>query len=153
MLPIRRALLSVSDKTGLAALAQGLAELGVEMISTGGTFRHLAERGLPVVPVSEVTGSPEILEGRVKTLHPRIHGGILADRAKDEHLRQIEEQGIGRIDLVVVNLYPFRETVGDPEVTLEKAVETIDVGGPTMVRAAAKNFGGVTVVVDPAEPA
>ena len=151
MLPIRRALLSVSDKTGLVELASGLAELGVEMISTGGTFRHLAERGLPVVPVSEVTGSPEILEGRVKTLHPRIHGGILADRAKDEQLRQIEEQGIGRIDLVVVNLYPFRETVSDPEVTLEKAVETIDVGGPTMVRAAAKNFGGVTVVVDPAD--
>jgi phosphoribosylaminoimidazolecarboxamide formyltransferase/IMP cyclohydrolase len=149
MLPIRRALLSVSDKTGLADLAFGLAELGVEMVSTGGTFRHLAALELPVVPVSEVTGSPEILEGRVKTLHPRIHGGILADRTKGDHLREIEEHGIGRIDLVVVNLYPFRETVSDPAVTLEQAVETIDVGGPAMVRAAAKNFGGVAVVVDP----
>jgi phosphoribosylaminoimidazolecarboxamide formyltransferase / IMP cyclohydrolase len=151
MLPIRRALLSVSDKTGLVELASGLAELGVEMVSTGGTFRHLAEAGLPVTPVSEVTGSPEILEGRVKTLHPRIHGGILADRGKPAHLRQIEEHGIGRIDLVVVNLYPFRETVARPEVTVEEAVESIDVGGPAMLRAAAKNFAAVVVLVDPAD--
>jgi phosphoribosylaminoimidazolecarboxamide formyltransferase / IMP cyclohydrolase len=151
MLPARRALLSVSDKTALFELASGLAELGIEIVSTGGTFRHLAGHGLPAVPVSEVTGFPEVLEGRVKTLHPRIHAGILADRDKPEHLRAIDEQGIGRIDVVVVNLYPFRETVRDPGVSLAAGVEQIDVGGPCMVRAAAKNFRGVTVVVDPAD--
>ena len=134
MLPIRRALLSVSDKTGLAELASGLAELGVEMVSTGGTFRHLAERGLPVVPVSEVTGSPETLEGRVKTLHPRIHGGILAVRDNPDHARALEEHGIGPIDLVVVNLYPFEQTIAREGVTLDEAVEQIDIGGPAMVR-------------------
>jgi phosphoribosylaminoimidazolecarboxamide formyltransferase/IMP cyclohydrolase len=151
MLPARRALLSVSDKTGLLELAQGLNELGIEIVSTGGTFRHLAGHGIPVVPVSEVTGFPEVLDGRVKTLHPHIHAGILADRHRPEHLRAIEEQGIGRVDVVAVNLYPFRETVKDPTVSLAAGVEQIDVGGPTMVRAAAKNFRGVAVVVDPAD--
>jgi phosphoribosylaminoimidazolecarboxamide formyltransferase/IMP cyclohydrolase len=151
MLPARRALLSVSDKTGLLELAQGLVELGIEIVSTGGTFRHLASHGVPVVPVSEVTGFPELLDGRVKTLHPRIHAGILADRRKQEHLRALGDEGIERIDVVVVNLYPFRETVREPGVTLPEAVEQIDIGGPTMVRAAAKNFGGVAIVVDPAD--
>ena len=151
MLPARRALLSVSDKTGLLELAGGLAELGIEIVSTGGTFRHLASHGLPVIPVSEVTGFPEVLDGRVKTLHPRIHAGILADRDKREHLQAIDAQDIGRIDVVAVNLYPFRETVRDPAVSLAAGVEQIDVGGPCMVRAAAKNFRGVAVVVDPAD--
>jgi len=149
MLPARRALLSVSDKTGLVELARGLVELGVELVSTGGTARHLAEAGLAVTGVSEVTGFPEILDGRVKTLHPRIHAGLLADREKPEHLAKLEEMQIGRIDLVVVNLYPFLETVSRPDATPEEIVEMIDIGGPSMLRAAAKNFGGVAVVVDP----
>src|SRR5690348_16127976 len=120
MLPARRTLLSVSDKSGLLELTQGLAALGIEIISTGGTFQHLAKHGVPVIPVSEVTGFPELLEGRVKTLHPRIHGGILANRQKRSHLDQLEQQGISRIDVVAVNLYPFRETVADPATTLEQ---------------------------------
>jgi phosphoribosylaminoimidazolecarboxamide formyltransferase/IMP cyclohydrolase len=151
MLPARRALLSVSDKTGLAEFARGLAELGVELVSTGGTARHLREQGLAVVAVSEVTGFPEILDGRVKTLHPRIHAGLLADRAIPEHLATLAEHGIERIDLVIVNLYPFLETVSRPGATPAEIVEMIDVGGPSMLRAAAKNFGGVAVVVDPAD--
>jgi phosphoribosylaminoimidazolecarboxamide formyltransferase / IMP cyclohydrolase len=145
----RRALLSVSDKSGLAEFARGLAELGFELVSTGGTARHLAEAGLEVVPVSDVTGFPEILNGRVKTLHPMIHGGLLADRAKPEHLAALAEHGIGRIDLVAVNLYPFRQTVADPSSQPAEIVEMIDIGGPSMVRSAAKNFSGVAVVVDP----
>jgi phosphoribosylaminoimidazolecarboxamide formyltransferase/IMP cyclohydrolase len=149
MLPVRRALLSVSDKAGLAELASGLAALGVELVSTGGTARHLRAAGLVVTDVSQLTGSPEILDGRVKTLHPKIHGGILADRSKPEHLAVLEEHGIGRIDLVVVNLYPFRQTASDPDASSDEIVEMIDVGGPTMVRAAAKNFASVAVAVDP----
>jgi phosphoribosylaminoimidazolecarboxamide formyltransferase/IMP cyclohydrolase len=149
MLPARRALLSVSDKTGLADFARGLSGLGIELVSTGGTARHLREAGLPVVSVADVTGSPEILDGRVKTLHPRIHGGLLADRGKPEHLATLEEHGIERIDVVAVNLYPFRQTVADPHATPAEIVEMIDIGGPSMVRSAAKNFGGVVVVVDP----
>jgi phosphoribosylaminoimidazolecarboxamide formyltransferase/IMP cyclohydrolase len=151
MLPARRALLSVSDKTGLLDFARGLVALGVEVVSTGGTARSLAEAGLAVTTVSEVTGFPEILDGRVKTLHPRIHGGILADRAKPGHLAALEIHDITRIDVVAVNLYPFRETVKDPATTLAAGIEQIDIGGPTMVRAAAKNFAGVAVVVDPAD--
>jgi phosphoribosylaminoimidazolecarboxamide formyltransferase / IMP cyclohydrolase len=151
MLPARRALLSVSDKTGLIDFARGLVALGVEVVSTGGTAKALAEAGVPVTTVSEVTGFPEILDGRVKTLHPRVHGGILADRAKAAHLAALDTHGITRIDLVAVNLYPFRETVADPATTLASGIEQIDVGGPTMVRAAAKNFAGVAVVVDPAD--
>ena len=151
MLPARRALLSVSNKTGLVDFARGLAELGIEILSTGGTLRHLAEAGVPVTKVADVTSFPEILDGRVKTLHPRIHGGILADRSKPAHLSALAEHGIERVDVVAVNLYPFRETVSDPATTLAEGVEQIDIGGPAMVRAAAKNFSGVVVVVDPSD--
>lgn len=148
VLPIRRALLSTADKAGLAELARALADLGVELLSTGSTARTLSDAGLAVTPVAEVTGFPELLDGRVKTLHPRIHAAILADRANPEHVRQLDEHGIPPIDLVVVNLYPFREAVAagaaEPEV-----IERIDVGGPAMVRAAAKNHGSVGVVVRP----
>jgi phosphoribosylaminoimidazolecarboxamide formyltransferase / IMP cyclohydrolase len=150
MQPARRALISVFDKTGLAELAQGLARLGVEMVSTGGTLQALRAAGLAVTAVSEVTGFPEILGGRVKTLHPRIHGGILAKRSEADHADQLAAHGIEPIDLVVVNLYPFQKTVASGA-SFEEAVEMIDVGGPAMVRAAAKNFEGVAVVVDPAD--
>jgi len=150
MLPARRALVSVFDKTGLEEMARGLYRLGVEIVSTGGTLKFLQEKGIPVVAVSDVTGFPEMLEGRVKTLHPKVHGGILAKRSDSEHLDALAEHGIERIDLVVVNLYPFRETVARGA-SFAETVEMIDVGGPTMVRAAAKNFDGVAVVVDPAD--
>ncbi|MGH2778354.1 MAG: bifunctional phosphoribosylaminoimidazolecarboxamide formyltransferase/IMP cyclohydrolase [Actinomycetota bacterium] len=146
---IERALLSVSDKTGLVDFARGLAEAGVEILSSGGTATALAEAGVEVVKVADVTGAPEILDGRVKTLHPKIHGGILADRRKAAHVAELAEQGIDAIDLVVVNLYPFEDTVANPGATEDDAVENIDVGGPAMVRAAAKNFHSVTVVVNP----
>ncbi|HYO12684.1 MAG TPA: bifunctional phosphoribosylaminoimidazolecarboxamide formyltransferase/IMP cyclohydrolase [Thermoanaerobaculia bacterium] len=150
MLKARRALVSVFDKTGLEELGRGLARLGIEILSTGGTLRFLQDKGIPVTQVSEVTGFPEMLDGRVKTLHPKVHGGILANRAVPEHLDALSEHGIERIDLVVVNLYPFQETV-DRGASFEDTVEMIDVGGPTMVRAAAKNFAGVAVVVDPGD--
>src|SRR4051794_12227928 len=150
MLPARRALVSVFDKTGLEEMARGLYRLGIEIVSTGGTLKFLQENGIPVVAVSDVTGFPEMLEGRVKTLHPKVHGGILAKRSDSEHLDALAEHGIERIDLVVVNLYPFRETVARGA-SFAETVEMIDVGGPTMVRAAAKNFDGVAVVVDPAD--
>jgi phosphoribosylaminoimidazolecarboxamide formyltransferase/IMP cyclohydrolase len=143
------ALLSVSDKRGLAEFAAGLARLGFEIVSTGGTQRALAEQGLRVTAVSDVTGFPEILEGRVKTLHPRIHGGILADRSKQSHLAQLEEHDIAPIELVAVNLYPFARTVAAPGSSFADAIEMIDIGGPCMVRAAAKNHAHVAVVVDP----
>jgi phosphoribosylaminoimidazolecarboxamide formyltransferase/IMP cyclohydrolase len=146
---IRRALLSVSDKTGLVDFARALGGLGVELLSTGGTAKALREAGLDVRDVSEVTGCPEMMDGRVKTLHPRIHGGILAVRDNPEHARALEEHQIGPIDMVVVNLYPFEETVTREDVTLEEAVEQIDIGGPSMVRSAAKNHADVTVVVSP----
>jgi phosphoribosylaminoimidazolecarboxamide formyltransferase/IMP cyclohydrolase len=149
MLPARRALLSVWDKTGLVELAKGLVNLGVEILSTGGTYQHLVEHGLPVIRVAEVTGFPEILSGRVKTLHPSIHGGILADRSRAGHLRELNEHGVSPIDLVVVNLYPFQRTASAEGASVAKVVEMIDIGGPTMVRAAAKNFQGVVVVVNP----
>src|SRR5690554_2729915 len=144
------ALLSVSDKTGLVEFARGLVEQGFTLISTGGTQRILAEAGLPVQGVAELTGFPEILDGRVKTLHPKIHGGLLARRELEEHRRQLEEHGILPFDVVAVNLYPFAATVAKPGVTLEEAIENIDIGGPTMVRAAAKNYRHVTIVVNPA---
>ena len=147
-----KALLSVYDKTGIVEFGSQLAESGFELVSTGGTHRTLTqEGGLKVRQVSEVTGSPEILEGRVKTLHPVIHGGLLARRDSPEHLAELAEHGIDPIDMVVVNLYPFVETVSKPDVTLADALENIDIGGPTMLRAAAKNFPSVTVVVDPAD--
>ena len=148
---IKRALLSVSDKTGIVELAQALAARGVELVSTGGTAKALKDAGLAVVAIDELTGFPEMLEGRVKTLHPNVHGGILADRDKPEHLATIAEHGIGPIDLVVVNLYPFAKTIANPDVTLEDAIENIDIGGPAMVRSAAKNHQGVAIVVDPTD--
>lgn len=150
MSEIKRALVSVSDKTGVVEFARSLQqEFGVEIISTGGTAKALSEAGVKVIPISEVTGFPEMMEGRVKTLHPRIHGGLLADRSKPEHMKQAEEQGIKMIDLVAVNLYPFKKTIEKPDVTLEEAIENIDIGGPCMVRASAKNFASVTIIVDP----
>ena len=147
-----KALLSVYDKTGIVEFARGLAGAGFELISTGGTHQTLAqEGGLPVRQVSEVTGSPEILDGRVKTLHPVVHGAILARRDVPGHMAELAEYGIGLIDLVVVNLYPFQATIRKPGVTLEDALENIDIGGPTMLRAAAKNFPSVAVVVDPSD--
>ncbi len=150
MAKIKRALISVTDKTGIAEFAKALHEMGVEIISTGGTARVIREAGVPVTDVSEVTGFPEMLNGRVKTLHPKIHGGILAIRSNPEHMRQLEEQGIKPIDLVVVNLYAFEKTVAGGA-SLEEAIENIDIGGPTLLRASAKNFRDVTVVVDPAD--
>jgi phosphoribosylaminoimidazolecarboxamide formyltransferase/IMP cyclohydrolase len=146
-----KALLSVYDKTGVEGLGRGLTDAGYELISTGGTHRSLADAGVPVRQVSDVTGSPEILEGRVKTLHPTIHGGLLARRDSPDHMAELQAQGIDAIDLVVVNLYPFAETISKPDVTLADALENIDIGGPTMLRAAAKNFPSVAVVVDPAD--
>ena len=146
---IRRALISVSDKTGLEELARGLAALGITIVSTGRTAHFLSRAGVSVTPVAEVTGVPEMLEGRVKTLHPHIHAGILADRRKPQHLAQLKSQNIPLIDLVVCNLYPFRETVAAGAAE-DSALEQIDVGGPAMVRAAAKNYTSVAVVVNPA---
>jgi phosphoribosylaminoimidazolecarboxamide formyltransferase/IMP cyclohydrolase len=145
------ALLSVSDKQGLIPLAEGLLRHGYRLLSSGGTAAALATAGLPVTRVAEHTGAPEILGGRVKTLHPRIHGGILARRCDPLHRADLERQGIDPIDVVVVNLYPFRQTVSDPAVSWEKAIETIDIGGPAMVRAAAKNHDDVAVLTDPAQ--
>ncbi len=148
-LPIRRALVSVYDKSGLADLARGLADAGAEIVSTGSTAAAIRACGVAVTEVADVTGFPEILDGRVKTLHPAIHAGILADRDKATHLNALTEHDIAAFDLVVVNLYPFRDTVADPDVSAAKAIEMIDVGGPTMVRAAAKNHAHVGVVVRP----
>ncbi len=148
-LPVARALVSVWDKTGLEPFCRALSGLGVEIVSSGGTARSLQDAGVPVVPVSEVTGFPEILGGRVKTLNPMIHGGILARKDLPEHLAQLEELGIRPFDLVVVNLYPFQKTVEKGDATLDEALEMIDIGGPAMVRAAAKNFPSVAVVVNP----
>jgi phosphoribosylaminoimidazolecarboxamide formyltransferase / IMP cyclohydrolase len=148
---IRRALLSVSDKTGLVALARVLAAAGVELISTGGTARALREAGLIVTDLSAYTGFPEMLDGRVKTLHPKVHGGLLYLRGNADHEAAVRAQGIQPIDLVVVNLYPFEATVARPNVSLQEAIENIDIGGPSMLRSAAKNHESVTVVVDPAD--
>ena len=148
---ISRALISVSDKTGIGEFARGLAELGVEILSTGGTARLLREAGVSVREVSEVTEFPEMLDGRVKTLHPKIHGGILAVRSNPEHRRQASEHAIGLIDLVAVNLYPFEKTAAKPGVSTAELIENIDIGGPSMIRSAAKNFEDVAVVVDAAD--
>src|SRR6187551_780774 len=147
--PLRRALLSVSDKTGLTGLARALAARGVELLSTGGTARALTDAGIAVREVAEVTGFPEIMAGRVKTLHPKIHGGLLARRGTDEAV--MAREGIVPIDLLVVNLYPFAATIARPGVSYDEAIENIDVGGPAMLRGAAKNHADVTVVVDPAD--
>lgn len=149
MRKVSRALISVSDKTAVVDLAQGLYAQGVEILSTGGTANLLRQKGLPVTDVSDYTGFPELLDGRIKTLHPRIHGGLLAQRSNPEHQQQMQEQGLEPIDMVVVNLYPFASTVAKPGCTLEEAVENIDIGGPTMLRNAAKNHQDVGVLVDP----
>jgi phosphoribosylaminoimidazolecarboxamide formyltransferase/IMP cyclohydrolase len=145
---IRRAIISVSDKTGIVDFARELKSMDVEILSTGGTAKALRDAGIIVVEVSEYTGFPEMMEGRLKTLHPKISGGILADRRKEDHMRQIADAAIEPIDLVCVNLYPFAATIAKPDVTLDEAIENIDIGGPAMIRAAAKNFEGVAVVVD-----
>lgn len=145
----KKALISVSDKTGVVDFARRLIDLGYEVLSTGGTASALRESGLVVTDVSEITGFPEIMDGRVKTLHPVIHGGLLARRDRSEHMMTLERHGIAPIDIVCVNLYPFEKTVARPDATLEDAVENIDIGGPSMLRSAAKNFDSVTVVVDP----
>ena len=145
----KRALLSVSDKTGIVEFAKGLIELGFEVVSTGGTKKALEEAGLAVTGVSEITGFPECLDGRVKTLHPKIHAGILAMRSNEEHMAQLLELGVDTIDVVAINLYPFKQTILKEGVTLETAIENIDIGGPTMIRAAAKNYQDVAVIVDP----
>jgi phosphoribosylaminoimidazolecarboxamide formyltransferase/IMP cyclohydrolase len=147
----KRALLSVSDKTGLVEFAQNLAKAGYELISTGGTAKALREAGLKVADISEVTGFPEMLDGRVKTLHPKVHGGLLFLRDNAEHRAQAQAHQIEPIDLVVVNLYPFEQTISKPGVTLEHAIENIDIGGPSMLRSAAKNYRSVTVITDPAD--
>ena len=146
---IKRALLSVSDKTGIVELGKFLSNNGVEIISTGGTMKALREAGVPVTYVSDVTGFPEIMDGRVKTLNPKIHGAILAVRSNPEHMEALAEHNITPIDLVVVNLYPFRETISKPGVTEAEAIENIDIGGPAMVRASAKNFKDVVIVTYP----
>jgi phosphoribosylaminoimidazolecarboxamide formyltransferase/IMP cyclohydrolase len=148
---IRSALLSVSDKTGLLDFARGLAELNVELISTGGTRKALTDAGLPVKDIAEVTGFPEIMDGRVKTLHPRVHGGILAVRDNSQHMQTLAAHGIQPIDLVVVNLYPFEATVAKPNSSHEEILENIDIGGPSMVRSAAKNYRDVAIVTDPGQ--
>lgn len=148
---IKRAILSVSDKTGIVDLARRLAAKGVTLLSTGGTQKAIADAGIPVTGVSDVTGFPECLDGRVKTLHPMIHAGLLAVRSNPEHMKQIEALGVEPIDMVIINLYPFRATIEKPDVTFEDAIENIDIGGPTMLRAAAKNAQDVVVVIDPAD--
>ena len=148
---IERALVSVSDKSDLAAFCQGLADLGIELLSTGGTATFLRDAGLAVTDVSAHTGFPELFDGRVKTLHPKIHGGLLFQRGNETHRAQAEAHSIPSIDLLVVNLYPFEQTVAKEGVTLDEGIEQIDVGGPAMLRAAAKNFQSVTIVCDPAD--
>src|SRR6266436_352834 len=148
---IQRALISVSDKTGLVDFAKELQAFGVEIVSTGGTARTLKDAGIPVVEISEFTGFPEMLDGRVKTLHPKVHGGLLYIRGNAEHEAQAAKQDIKPIDLVVVNLYPFEKTVAKSGVSLPDAIENIDIGGPSMLRSAAKNHESVTVVSDPAD--
>ncbi|MGH9345263.1 MAG: bifunctional phosphoribosylaminoimidazolecarboxamide formyltransferase/IMP cyclohydrolase [Terriglobia bacterium] len=151
MKKIKRALISVSDKEGIAKFAKGLAGMGVEIVSTGGTAKLLREEGLEVRDVAELTGFPEMLDGRVKTLHPKVHGGILAVRSKAEHQEQVQEHGISAIDLVAVNLYPFEKTAARPGAAMDEIIENIDIGGPSMIRSAAKNFEDVAVVIDPAD--
>ena len=148
---IHRALISVSDKTGVVDFAKALAAHGVELLSTGGTAKLLASSGLPVIEVGDYTGFPEMMDGRVKTLHPKVHGGILARRDLREHVEAMREHDIPPIDMVVVNLYPFAQTVAKPGCTMDDAIENIDIGGPAMVRAAAKNHAFVAIVTDPAD--
>lgn len=151
MSKIERALISLTDKSGIEGFAKELVELGVEILSTGGTAKKIREAGLEVMDVSEFTGFPEMLDGRVKTLHPKVHGGILNQRDNVDHQKQCAENGLKNIDLIAVNLYAFEKTVADPNCSLADAIENIDIGGPTLLRASAKNFHDVTVIVDPAD--
>jgi phosphoribosylaminoimidazolecarboxamide formyltransferase / IMP cyclohydrolase len=151
MAKITRAIISVSNKKGVVEFARELHAMGVEILSTGGTAKTLRDGGIPVKDVSEHTGFPEMLDGRVKTLHPKIHGGLLSRRKNPKDMEEIEKHGIVPIDMVVVNLYPFEETISKPDVTFEDAIENIDIGGPTMIRSAAKNFQDVAVIVDPSD--
>ncbi len=151
MRKIKRALISVSDKSGVVELAKALADLKVEVLSTGGTAKTLRQNGVGITDVSDYTGFPEMLDGRVKTLHPKIHGGILGQRENPDHVETMAKHGIEAIDMVVANLYPFEATVAKPDCALEEAIENIDIGGPTMIRSAAKNYRDVTVVVDPGD--
>ena len=148
---IRRALISVSDKTDVVDFARELSQMGVVIISTGGTARALADAGVKVLPIGKVTGFPEMMDGRVKTLHPKVHGAILAIKDNEKHLRDMKAHGIESIDLVCVNLYPFENTVAKPDCTLADAIENIDIGGPTMIRSSAKNNAFVAIVTDPAQ--
>ncbi len=151
MKKIERAIISVTDKSGVVEFARSLAKFGVEILSTGGTAAAMREGGVDVIDISEYTGFPEMLDGRVKTLHPKVHGGLLGLRDNPEHVKTMKAHGIKNIDLIVVNLYQFEKTVAKEGVTLEEAVENIDIGGPTMLRSSAKNYRDVTVIVDPAD--
>ena len=144
-----KALISVSDKTGIVEFSKELEALGIQIISTGGTYKKLKESGVNAIEISELTGFPECLDGRVKTLHPKVHAGILAMRSKEEHMKQLEDLGVDTIDFVVVNLYPFKQTILKDNVTRAECVENIDIGGPTMLRSAAKNYQDVTDITDP----
>ena len=148
---VARALISLTDKSGIEDFAKALTEMGIEILSTGGTAKKMRDNGIAVTDVSEFTGFPEMLDGRVKTLHPLVHGGILNQRENANHQQQCTEHGIKPIDIVAVNLYAFEKTVTDPKCTLGDAIENIDIGGPTLLRASAKNFQDVTVIVDPAD--
>ncbi len=148
---IKRAIISVSNKEGIVEFSRTLESMGVEILSTGGTARTLREAGISVKEVSEYTGFPEMLDGRVKTLHPKIHGGLLSRRNNQKDMEEIKEHGIEPIDMVVVNLYPFEKTISRPDATFEEAIENIDIGGPTMLRSASKNFQDVVVIVDPSD--
>jgi phosphoribosylaminoimidazolecarboxamide formyltransferase/IMP cyclohydrolase len=151
MSKIERAIISVTDKSGIVGLANSLSGLGVQILSTGGTARALREGGLSVTDISDYTGFPELMDGRIKTLHPKVHGGLLGLRDNPEHVEMMKAHGIKPIDMVVVNLYQFEKTVAKEGVTLEEAIENIDIGGPSMLRSSAKNFRHVTVIVDPAD--
>ena len=151
MSKMKRALISVSNKKGVVEFAKALHAMGIEILSTGGTAKSLRDAGVPVKDVSEHTGSPEMLDGRVKTLHPRIHGGLLSRRDNPKDMEEIKKHGIDTIDMVVVNLYPFEETIAKPGVTFDEAIENIDIGGPAMLRSASKNFKDVAVIVDPSD--
>ena len=151
MHPIKRAIISLTDKSGIDDFAAQLSQLGIEILSTGGTAKKLREQGVQVIDVADFTGFPEMLDGRVKTLHPRVHGGILAQRHNPEHQKQMAAHNLLPIDLIAVNLYAFDKATADPSCTVAHAIENIDIGGPSMLRAAAKNYQDVTVIVDPAD--
>ena len=151
MKKVERALISLTDKAGIEGFAKELEALGIDILSTGGTAKKMRDNGIKVTDVSEFTGFPEMLDGRVKTLHPKVHGGILAQRENKDHQEQMAKHGLQPIDIIAVNLYAFDKTVADPNCTLGDAIDNIDIGGPTMLRAAAKNFHDVTVIVDPAD--